>query len=144
MVCIIKNISEISYYIFRGIGFIIKNISEIFYYIFGGIGLFFGGIGGLIAFYNWVSERRKRNIIKKKALDLRTKYPLENLNETFKLIKVHKEKKVFLFDMDANEKYWIETMCTLRELGFDFSMVNKYEKKEVDSIKEGKSIYICD
>lgn len=114
-----------------------------FYYFLAGIGLLFAGIGGLKVFLSWNADVRERKKIEKNTLELRAEYSLKDLGDSFKLIKGNKDlRKVFLFDIDADEKRWIDSPSTLRALEFDFYMVEIWEQKKVDSIKEGKKISI--
>lgn len=114
-----------------------------FYYFFGGIGLLFAGIGGFRVLLNWTADAKERKKIEKKTLKLRAEYPLKDLGTSFKLIKGKKNlKKVFLFDIDADEKRWLNSSATLRALEFDFHMVEPWEQKKVDLIKEGEKIQI--
>jgi hypothetical protein len=121
----------------------IKNIFEMFYYFFGGIGLFLAGIAGLKLIFDWSTKTKEQNRIKKKTSELMTLYPFEELNKSFRLIRGDIDKRpIYLHDYTIPEKRWINSPETLRALGFDFNMVKTIPQLDIDSIKVGEEIHI--
>ena len=121
----------------------IKNIFEIFYYFFGGIGLFLAGIAGLKLIFDWSAKAKEQNKIKKRTSELMTLYPFEELNNSFRLIRGDIDKRpVYLHDYTIGEKRWISSPETLRALGFDFNMVKTIPQLDINSIKVGDEIHI--
>lgn len=112
----------------------IKDIFEIFYYLFGGIGLFLAGIGGGKLFLDTLNQRKQKRKFKKDQ----DKFLPEDLNETYKLFKEEPGNKVYLYDNEDKKLRWIQNQHTRSAMGFnpgDYisksrDELNKYEKGE--------------
>ncbi len=114
-----------------------------FYYFFGGIGLLFAGIGGYIAFLNWISDAKERKRIRKLTIKLREKYPIEEHGEIFELIKSKADPRPkYLLDKYTNTKHWIASRLTFDALEFEFAWVKGLNQKDFDLIETGKKIEI--
>lgn len=128
---------------------LLKDISEIFYYIAGGLGLLFAGIGGLkwlIA--DFIPKNRKNNEIKRHIKELKTKYPLENFPDKFYFVydpTFKKPKhKVMLLDKVEMTRNWIRSPYTLYTLEFKYRDIDKDydDKDDYNSYTDGDALYI--
>ncbi len=113
----------------------IKNISEIFYYFLGGISLLIGSIMAIISGTKYTS--RVQNQKMKPILEIKRKYPVENIGTTFKLIRSKVNRRpVYLLDIKDKTIRWISSPSVLRALGYSFTMVEEIEQEEFKKYKE--------
>lgn len=119
----------------------LQNISQVFYYIAGGIGLLFAGIGGFIAFLDWVSKAIEKNKVKVITKKLKQRYPVKDFKKTFELIKQEKRLPVYILDKKGKFIIWVDSPQRLYDLGFNFKDVRPTTKDEIDSYKEEKIFY---
>jgi len=113
----------------------IKIIAEIIQSLGIGVGALIAGYGGK----NIISEY----LIKSKFNKFKNRYPIEELNNNFRLIQCTKSgdpDAVYIHDYKDNTKHWIVNQRTRIDLGFNPSQYIDISKSEFDRIKPGESI----
>jgi len=119
----------------------LQDISQIFYYIAAGIGLLLAGFASFKVLLNWVSDSREKNKFKKITLELKEKYPREDLGKTFELAKVNNRNPVYILDKNTKFRIWIDSPQRLYALEYDFSLIKEITQTDLDSYEEVRIFY---
>jgi hypothetical protein len=118
--------------------------SEVFNDVAVGLGALLAGLGGLIAFINWMRD----TIVKNKFRDLVNKYSTNKLvknnadNGTFKLLRFN-NGKIFIYDLNEKKKLWIRNGRTYEELGYykdDYEAISDKDIEKYEDFTQGEDI----